>query len=75
MDWTGCDLVRSDPQFVSGAPALKSHPRIMVEPLIENVEGGVAPEEVARLYRVPLNEVLGVYKFYKSRNHKTPRAS
>jgi hypothetical protein len=39
----------------------------MVEPIVDNLEDGLDPERVARLYDVPLNEVLVVYKFYKAK--------
>jgi len=67
MDWTGCELVQEDDLYVSGAPAFKSHPRVMVEPIVDNLEDGLNPERVAALYDVPLNEVLVVYEFYKAK--------
>ena len=59
-------MVQEDDLYVSGAPAFKSHPRVMVEPIVDNLEDGLEPERVARLYDVPLDEVLDVYKFYKA---------
>jgi uncharacterized protein (DUF433 family) len=39
----------------------------MVEPVVENIADGLKPERVAKLFKVPLKEVLSVYEFYRSR--------
>ena len=40
-NWEDCPLVQRDPRFVSGQPALRSHPRVLVEPLVESAELGM----------------------------------
>ena len=56
-NWEDCPLVQRDPRFVSGQPALRSHPRVLVEPLVESAELGMTPEDIAEVHDLPVDTV------------------
>ena len=71
IDWTDCPLVQRDPSYVSGQPALRSQPRLMVEPLIESVETyGETPEAVEEQFGVSADTVRTLLTYAKG--HRVP---
>jgi uncharacterized protein (DUF433 family) len=69
IDWSDCPLVQSDPRYVSGQPALRSDPRLMVEPLVECADLGMLPEEIGEEYGVPAETVRVLVDYAKT--HRT----
>ena len=57
VDWQDCPLVQRDTRFVSGQPALRSQPRVLVEPLVESAALGMTPEDIAETYDVSVEIV------------------
>lgn len=66
IDWTDCPLVQCDPRFVSGKPALRGEPRVLVEPLVESADLGMKPEEIAEAYDVPTETVRSLLAYAES---------
>jgi uncharacterized protein (DUF433 family) len=69
IDWSDCPLVQCHRDYLGGAPAMKSSPRMPVEALIVNYESGLSVEEIAALYAGPLivDEVREIIRYYMDR--------
>ena len=63
IDWTDCPLVQRDKRFVSGQPALRSQPRVLVEPLVESADLGMTPEEIAEVHDLPVDIVRALLTY------------
>jgi uncharacterized protein (DUF433 family) len=74
VNWKDCPLVVSRPGYVSGAPALRDDPRVMVEVVVENMDLGETAQDVIDNYqlRTPLQDVLAIYDYAK--RHRKVRA-
>ena len=59
IDWTGCDVVEIIPGKVSGAPLLKGT-RMPVQGVLDNYDGGLSPDEIARAFDLDLAQVDAV---------------
>jgi uncharacterized protein (DUF433 family) len=63
MDWSKFDLALTDPRYLSGAPVFKDDPRMPIQTVLDNLEDGMTPEEVATAWKIELRLVLGVQQF------------
>ena len=63
IDWTDCELVQRDARFVSGQPALRSQPRVLVEPLVESADLGMTPEDIAEVHDLPVDIVRSLLTY------------
>ncbi len=65
MDWSGCPLVISQPDFISGAPGLYKDPRMPADLVVENMDLGESAQDVVDSYklRTPPEEVLAIYHY------------
>lgn len=67
MDWSTCDLAMVDPRYLHGTPVFKEEPRLPVQAVLDNLDDGMSPEDVAKAYRIELRLVVGVKQFAESR--------
>lgn len=63
IDWTDCKLVQRDSRFVSGQPAPRSQPRVLVEPLVESADPGMTPEDIAEVHDLPVDIVRALLTY------------
>lgn len=63
MDWSKFDLAMTDPQYLSGEPAFKEEP---VQTVLDNLEDGMTPEQIAKAWQIDLRLVAGVKQFAES---------
>jgi uncharacterized protein (DUF433 family) len=62
MDWSGCDLVETNPLKVSGVPILKGT-RVQADAIVENYEGGSDVEEIAENFALPEAKIRELLAF------------
>ncbi len=74
IDWTDCPLVVSRPGYVSGAPALRDDPRVMIDVVIENMDMGESAQDVIDNFRLrtKLHDVLAIYHYATTQRAKQP---
>ena len=71
MDWSGCPIILSRPDYLGGTPALRDDPRIPAELVVANIDDSnpedirLAAIELIEEYelRTPLCDVLAVYEY------------
>jgi uncharacterized protein (DUF433 family) len=66
MDWSKFDLALIDPRYQGGAPVFKDDPRMPIQTVLDNLEDGMTPEEVAKAWKIELRLVLGAQEFAES---------
>src|SRR5262249_31559145 len=67
MDWTGCDLVETDPEKVGGKPVVKGT-RVPSEVVLIDEEHGRTPEETHRSFpTVSVAKIRALLTFAHSR--------
>jgi Protein of unknown function (DUF433) len=49
----------TDPRFQSGAPVFKDDPRMPVQTVLDNLDDGMTPEQVAKAWDIELLLVAG----------------
>lgn len=57
IDWTGCDAVQVVPGRMSGVPILRET-RMPAQTIIDNLDAGMTPEEIAETWGLDLQQVL-----------------
>ena len=64
MDWSKCPDVESHPDVLSGVPVVV-HTRVPADSLVEHVESGYTPEEIALdiFPSVPVSRVRRIIEF------------
>ena len=72
MDWSKFDLAMTDPQYLSGEPVFKEEPRISVQTVLDNLEDGMTPEQIAKAWQIDLRLVAGVKQFAESQRLAHP---
>ena len=72
MDWSKFDLAMRDPRYLHGAPVFRDEPRMPVQAVLDNLDDGMTPEEVARAYQIDLRLVAGVKEFAESQRFAHP---
>lgn len=70
IDWSACPLVQRDPNYVSGQPALRSDPRMTVEPLVESADLGMSAADISDAYGVPADTVRSLLAY--AAQHRAP---
>ena len=71
IDWSKCPLVQRDSHYVSGQPALRSMPRMLVDPLVESADLGMKPDEISERSGVPADTIRSLLTYAKG--HRVPR--
>jgi uncharacterized protein (DUF433 family) len=66
MDWSKFDLAMTDPRFLHGEPVFRDEPRMAVQAVLDNLDDGMLPEEVAQAFDIDLRLVLAVKHFAES---------
>jgi uncharacterized protein (DUF433 family) len=66
IDWSECDLVEVIPGKASGAPLLKGT-RMPVQTIVDNIDYGMTPAEVAETWELDLNAVLAIWAYAEKR--------
>lgn len=66
MDWSKFDFAMADPRYLHGAPVFKDEPRMLVQAVLDNLDDGMSPDDVARAYQIELRLVKGVKQFAES---------
>ena len=66
MDWSKFDLAMADPRYLHGASVFKEEPRMPVQAVLDNLDDGMSPDDVANAYQIELRLVTGVKQFAES---------
>lgn len=66
MDWAKFELAMTDPSYLHGAAVFRDEPRMPVEAVLDNLDDGMAPEEIARSYQISIVLVEAVKQFAQS---------
>jgi len=66
MDWSKFHLAMADPRYLHGAPVFKEEPRMPVQAVLDNLDDGMSPDDVAKAYQIELRLVTGVKQFAES---------
>jgi len=72
MDWSKFDLAMTDPQYQGGAPVFKDDPRMPVQTVLDNLEDGMTPEQIAKAWKLELRLVASVQQFAESQRLARP---
>jgi uncharacterized protein (DUF433 family) len=72
MNWSEFDLAMADPRFQSGAPVFKDDPRMPVQTVLDNLDDGMTPEQVAKAWDIEPLLVAGVRHFAESQRLARP---
>ena len=63
MDWSKFEMAMRDPAFQSGVPVFKDDPRMPVQTVLDNLDDGMTPEQIAKVWNIELRLVAGVQHF------------
>jgi uncharacterized protein (DUF433 family) len=66
MDWSKFDLAMIDPPYLHGEPVFRDEPRMPVQAVLDNLDDGMTPREVAQAYQIDLRLVAAVQQFAES---------
>jgi uncharacterized protein (DUF433 family) len=66
MDWSKFDLAMTDPRYLHGAPEFRDEPRLPVQAILDNLDDGMTPREIAEAYQIDLHLVAAVKQFAES---------
>ena len=72
MDWAKFDLAMTDRRYLSGAPVFKDEPRMPVQTVLDNLDDGMTPEQIAEAWQIDLRLVAAVKKFAESQRFACP---
>jgi uncharacterized protein (DUF433 family) len=72
VDWRQCALVEQISGKVSGVPLLKGT-RMPAQTIIDNIDAGMTPAEVAETWRLNLNTVLAIYAYGETHRARPSR--
>ena len=73
IDWKNCPLVQSDPRYQHGQPALRTDPRMTVEPLVESADLGMSASDISDAYGVPADTIRALLTY--AEKHRAPLPS
>ena len=62
IDWSDCSIVERDPEKMGGAPTVRGW-RVTADAVVENYDDGISAEEIAEMFTLPLEDVLGVLAY------------
>ena len=66
MDWSKFELAMTDARYLHGVPVFREEPRMPVQAVLDNLDDGMTPDEVAAAYAIDLRLVAGVEEFAES---------
>ena len=66
MDWSKFDLGMVDPGYLHGAPVFREEPRMPLQAVLDNLDDGMSPDDVAKAYHIELRLVTGLREFAES---------
>lgn len=66
MDGSKFDLAMVDPGYLHGAPVFRDEPRMPVQAVLDNLDDGMSPDDVAKAYQIELRLVKGLKQFAES---------
>jgi uncharacterized protein (DUF433 family) len=72
VDWKNCALVETIAGKVSGAPLLKGT-RMPAQTIIDNIDAGMTPSEVAETWQLDLATVLAIHAFAETYRARSAR--
>lgn len=72
MDWSKFELAMTDPSFQSGAAVFKDNPRLPIQTVLDDLDDGMAPEEIAKAWKIELRLIYGVLQFAESQRLAHP---
>ena len=72
VDWRQCALVEQIRGKVSGVPLLKGT-RMPAQTIIDNIDAGMTPAEVAETWRLDPNTVLAIYAYGETHRARPSR--
>ena len=72
MDWSKFDLAMTDPRYLHGEPVFRDEPRMPVQAVLDNLDDGMTPDEVAQAYKIDLRLVAAVQQFAESERFANP---
>jgi uncharacterized protein (DUF433 family) len=67
VDWINCPLVEINPRKLSGAPVLRGT-RMQADSILENYADGMAPEEIAEVFELPVESVRALVAYAVQQN-------
>nr|WP_294517369.1 DUF433 domain-containing protein [uncultured Rhodopila sp.] len=72
VDWQDCALVETIAGKVSGAPLLKGT-RMPAQTIIDNIDAGMTPSEVAETWQLDLATVIAIHAFAETYRARAAR--
>ncbi len=72
MNWSKFELAMTDPEFQGGSPVFKDDPRMPVQTVLDNLDDGMTPEQIAKAWRIELRLVASVKQFAESQRLAHP---
>ena len=66
MDWSQFDLAMTDPRYMSGEPVFKDEPRMPVQTVLDNLDDGMTPQQIAEAWQIELRLVTRAKEFAES---------
>ncbi len=72
IEWSQFELAMTDPGYVSGAPVFKDEPRMPVQTVIDNLDDGMTPEQIAEAWQIDLRLVKSAKEFAESQRFARP---
>jgi uncharacterized protein (DUF433 family) len=72
MDWSQFDLAMTDTGYLGGAPVFKDEPRMPVQTVLDNLDDGMTPEQIAEAWQIDVRLVAAVKEFAESHRFARP---
>lgn len=66
MDWSKFELGITDSRYLHGARVFRDEPRMPLQAVLDNLDDGMTPEDIARTYQIDLHLVTAVKEFAES---------
>ena len=63
VDWTKFELAMTDPRYMHGVAVFRDEPRMPVQAVLDNLDDGMTPAEIASAYQIDIGLVDAVKKF------------
>jgi len=66
MNWSQFDLAMTDSRYLSGAMVFRDEPRMPIQTVLDNLDDGMTPEQIAEAWQIDLRLVTRVKEFAES---------
>ncbi len=66
MDWSQFNLAMTDSCYLSGVSVFKEEPRMPIQTVLDNLDDGMPPAQVAEAWQIDLHLVEAVKEFAES---------